>query len=130
MNTRGFRWISDRAPSVGQAQAHTAVIANATMVQPVVVAGKQIAVNAQAMLSNATKVSAVGFAGSNAIIITLPLEASAKITEPGKNVIAAPMTSSVLFSPDYAINTTAQDQVVVYILHEDPILYLREDAIK
>ena len=130
MNTRGFRWIGDRAASVGQAQTHTATIANATMVQPVVTPGKQVTVIAQAMLSNAEKVSAVGFAGANRVVITLPLEASARITEPSKVVIAAPMTSSVLFSPDYAINTTATDQVVLYVLHEDPILYLREDIIK
>jgi hypothetical protein len=130
MNTRGFRWIGDRAESVGQAQTHTATTANATMVQPVVTPGKQVTVNAQSMLSNAEKVSAVGFAGANRIVITLPLEASARITEPSKVVIAAPMTSSVLFSPDYAINTTATDQVVLYVLHEDPILYLREDIIK
>lgn len=130
MNTRGFRWIGDRADSVAQSQAHTATIANATMVQPVVIPGKQVTVVAQAMLSSAEKVSAVGFAGANRIVITLPLEASAKITEPSKVVIAAPMTSSVLFSPNYAINTTATDQVVLYVLHEDPILYLREDIIK
>lgn len=130
MNTRGFRWIGDRAASVGQAQTHTATIANATMVQPVVTPGKQVTVVAQAMLSNAEKVSAVGFAGANRVVVTLPLEASARITEPSKVVIAAPMTSSVLFSPDYAINTTATDQVVLYVLHEDPILYLREDIIK
>jgi hypothetical protein len=130
MNTRGFRWISDRTDSVQQTQAHTATIANATMVQPVVIPGKQVTVVAQAMLSNAEKVSAVGFAGANRIVITLPLEASARITEPSKVVIAAPMTSSVLFSPNYAINTTATDQVVLYVLHEDPILYLREDIIK
>jgi hypothetical protein len=100
------------------------------MVQPVVTPGKQVTVNAQSMLSNAEKVSAVGFAGANRVIITLPLEASARITEPSKVVIAAPMTSSVLFSPNYAINTTATDQVVLYVLHEDPILYLREDIIK
>jgi len=130
MNTRAFRWISDRAASVGQTQAHTAKIANATMVEPVVVPGKEITVNAQPMLSNATKVPAVGFAGADRVVITLPLEATARITEPSKVVIAAPMTSSVLFSPDYSINTTATDQVVVYVLHEDPILYLREDIIK
>jgi hypothetical protein len=130
MNTRGFKWISLRQPAVTQTQTHTAKTANATMVQPVVTPGKQVTVVAQVMLSNAEKVSAVGFAGNDRTVITLPLEATARITEPSKVVIASPMTSSVLFPSNYAISTTASDQVIVYVLHEDPILYLREDIIK
>jgi hypothetical protein len=130
MNTRGFKWISLRQPAVTQTQTHTATTANATMVQPVVTPGKQVTVVAQVMLSNAEKVSAVGFAGNDRRVVTLPLEATARITEPSKVVIASPMTSSVLFPSNYAITTTASDQVVVYVLHEDPILYLREDIIK
>jgi hypothetical protein len=40
------------------------------------------------------------------------------------------MTASAAFRDQTVIRTTAQDQVVVYVLHEDPILYLREDIIK
>jgi hypothetical protein len=130
MNTRGFRWISDRVEAVAQTQTHTAMPASATMVQPVVVGDKQNNVNVQAMLANAIKVPAVGFAGIDRNIISLPLEASARITEPVKKVSAEPMTASAAFREQSVIRTTAQDQVVVYVLHEDPILYLREDIIK
>ena len=130
MNTRGFRWISDRVEAVAQTQTHTAMPAVATMVQPVVVGNKQIEINVQSMLANATKVPAVGFAGTDRNIISLPLEASARITEPVRKVSAEPMTASAAFRDQTVIRTTAQDQVVVYVLHEDPILYLREDIIK
>lgn len=130
MNTRGFRWISDRVEAVAQTQTHTAMPASATMVQPVVVGNKQNNITVQPMLANATKIPAVGFAGTDRNIISLPLEASARITEPVKKVSAEPMTASAAFRDQSVIRTTAQDQVVVYVLHEDPILYLREDIIK
>jgi hypothetical protein len=130
MNTRGFKWISLRQPSVTQTQAHTAVTASATMVQPVIVGNKQNNITVQPMLANAIKVPAVGFAGTNRDIISLPLEASANIVQPVKKVSAEPMTASAVFREQLVIRTTAQDQVVVYVLHEDPILYLREDIIK
>jgi hypothetical protein len=130
MNTRGFRWISDRVEAVAQTQTHTAMPASATMIQPVVVGNKQNNITVQPMLANAIKVPAVGFAGTDRNIISLPLEASARITEPVKKVSAEPMTASAAFRDQSVIRTTAQDQVVVYVLHEDPILYLREDIIK
>lgn len=130
MNTRGFRWISDRVEAVAQNQAHTAMPASATMVQPVVVGQKSNNITVQPMLANAIKIAAVGFAGVDRNIISLPLEASARITEPVRKVPAEPMTVSAAFREQVVIRTTAQDQVVVYVLHEDPILYLREDIIK
>lgn len=130
MNTRGFRWISDRVEEVGQTQAHTAMPASATMIEPVVVGEKSNNITVQPMLANAIKVAAVGFAGVDRNIISLPLEASARITEPVKRIPADPMTVSAAFREQVVIRTTAQDQVVVYVLHEDPILYLREDIIK
>ena len=130
MNTRGFRWISDRVEAVAQTQTHTAMPASATMVQPVVVGNKQNNITVQPMLANATKIPAVGFAGTDRNIISLPLEASATIVQPVKKVSAEPMTASAAFRDQSVIRTTAQDQVVVYVLHEDPILYLREDIIK
>jgi hypothetical protein len=130
MTTRGFRWISDRVETVAQTQTHTAMPASATMVQPVVVGDKQNNITVQPMLANAIKVPAVGFAGTDRNIISLPLEASANIVQPVKKVSAEPMTASAAFRDQSVIRTTAQDQVVVYVLHEDPILYLREDIIK
>lgn len=130
MTTRGFRWISDRVEAVGQTQTHTAMPASATIVQPIVVANRENNITVQPMLANAIKVAAVGFAGTDRNIISLPLEASATIVQPIKKVSAEPMTASAEIREQVVIRTTAQDQVVVYVLHEDPILYLREDIIK
>jgi hypothetical protein len=40
------------------------------------------------------------------------------------------MTATANFREQSVIRTTATDQIIVYVLHEDPILYLREDIIK
>lgn len=130
MNTRGLRWLSSRVATIGQDQTHTAMPASATMIQPIVIGEKQVTVNAQAMLATATKMPAVGYEGNDRNIVSLPLEASARAVEPVKRVSAEPMTASAAFREQLVIRTTAQDQVVVYVLHEDPILYLREDIIK
>ena len=130
MNTRGFKWISLRQPAVTQTQTHTAITASATMVQPVIMVQKESSITVQPMLANAIKIPAVGFAGTDRNMISLPLEASATAVQPVKKVSAEPMTVSAAFREQVVIRTTAQDQVVVYVLHEDPILYLREDIIK
>jgi len=130
MNTRGFRWLSNRIEDVNQTQAHTAMPASAAMVQPTVIAVKDASVNAATMIANAVHVDAVGFAGANRNILSLPMTATALITQPVRIVSAAPMTATADTRQNIVIRTTAQDQVVVYVLHEDPILYLREDIIK
>lgn len=129
MNTRGLRWLSDRVAGVEQNQAHVAMPASATMVQPVIIGEKQVTINAQAMLASATKIPAVGYAGNDRNIVSLPLQATATMTGITKLVSAAPMTAAAVHR-DSELRTTATDQIIVYVLHEDPILYLREDIIK
>ena len=130
MNTRGLRWLSSRVAAVGQNQAHTAMPASAAMVQPTIIAVRDVSENAPAMIANAIHLDPVGFAGANRNILSLPMAATALITQPVRIVSAAPMTATANTRQDIVIRTTAQDQVVVYVLHEDPILYLREDIIK
>jgi hypothetical protein len=130
MNTRGFLWISSRIGVIGQVERPLAAVGSATMVTPTVVGNKERNVNAQAMLANATKVPAVGYAGNDRNNVVLPLQASATMTMPVKLVSAVPMTATAAFREQSVIRTTAVDQVILYVLHEDPILYLREDIIK
>ena len=129
MNTRGLRWLSDRVAAVEQNQAHVAITASATMVQPTILAEKEVVINTQAMLANAVKIPALGYAGNDRNVLSLPLQASATLMMVAKIVSAAPMTAAAVHR-DSIIRTTATDQVIVYVLHEDPILYLREDIIK
>jgi hypothetical protein len=129
MNTRGLRWLSDRVAAVEQNQAHTAMPASGTMIQPTIIAEKEVVINTQAMLAIATKIPALGYAGNDVKVISLPFQASAIMTAIAKLVSAAPMTAAAVHR-DSIIRTTASDQVIVYVLHEDPILYLREDIIK
>jgi hypothetical protein len=130
MNTRGWRWLSNRVAEVDQSQAHTAMPASAQMVQPTVTAVKYVTVNAQSMVANAIKIPAVGFAGNNVNVLSLPMNATAVMTSHVKMISAAVMTATANFREQSVIRTTATDQIIVYVLHEDPILYLREDIIK
>jgi hypothetical protein len=130
MNTRGFRWLSNRIEDISQTQSHTAMPASAEMVQPTIIAVKDASINAQVMVANAVHLDAVGFEGADRNILSLPMNVTALITQPVKIVSAAPMTATADTRQNIVIRTTAQDQVVVYVLHEDPILYLREDIIK
>jgi hypothetical protein len=130
MNTKGFLWLSGRVAQVTQTQSHTAMPASAAIVQPTITAVKDVSVNAATMIANAVHVDAVGFAGANRNILSLPMTATALITQPVRIVSAAPMTANAETRQNIVTRTTAQDQVVVYVLHEDPILYLREDIIK
>jgi hypothetical protein len=130
MNTRGFRWLSDRVAEVGQTQAHTAMPATAEIVQPTVTVVKNISTNAQSMVANAIKIPAIGYAGNDVNVLSLPMNATGVMTSHVKLISAAVMTATADFREQSVIRTTATDQVIVYVLHEDPILYLREDIIK
>jgi hypothetical protein len=130
MNTRGFLWLSDRESEVGLVNRPLAIEASATMPGGTAVVQKFTTINTQAMLANATKVAAVGFAGGDSKNLAFPLTAQALITQPVRLILAAPMNAAASFREQSITRTTATDQVVVYILHEDPILYLREDIIK
>ena len=67
---------------------------------------------------------------SDIINTSLPLQAYATITNITKIVNAAPMEVSAVLRTNVEIFTTSSDEVVVYLNHVDPILYLREDIIK
>ena len=57
------------------------------------------------------------------------MTASAEITPYVTAIKPDAMTASALIK-DPAVITTSIDEVILYINHADPILYLREDVIK
>jgi hypothetical protein len=130
MLTRGFRWLSEKILDdglVNRVQAMT--IAKSEMIMPIVVADKDRSVSASAMLANATIIHAPGYALADVSNTTLPLTATAKFGDFVKNIVAEPFIASALIRQP-RIAGIEEDEIVVYINHVDPILYLREDIIK
>jgi hypothetical protein len=104
-------------------------IAKSEMIMPIVVADKDRSVSASAMLANATIIHAPGYALADVSNTTLPLTATAKFGDFVKNIVAEPFIASALIRQP-RIAGIEEDEIVVYINHVDPILYLREDIIK
>jgi hypothetical protein len=104
-------------------------IAKSEMIMPIVVADKDRSVSASAMLANATIIHAPGYALTDVSNTTLPLAATAKFGDFVKNINADVFVgNSLIVQP--RTSAIEEDEVVVYIHHVDPILYLREDIIK
>jgi hypothetical protein len=58
------------------------------------------------------------------------MTANATIVKPGSTIGVTPMTATTgMFINNRAI-VAAEDQVILYLMHVDPILYIREDVIK
>jgi hypothetical protein len=58
------------------------------------------------------------------------MQATALINNYVTRYLASPMTASATLRINNTVFTTAVDEVVVYVMHTDPILYIREDVIK
>ena len=128
--TRGFWWLSDRESYDGLVERPLAATANAVFVNPTVTAQKDRSVTATSMVSSATIVQAAGTSAAAINIAPLPMTALATINAYVTRYLATPMTASAILRTNNTIFTTAVDEVVVYVYHTDPILYLREDVIK
>jgi len=130
MLTRGFRWLSDRIFDEGLVnRVESMNIATSELVMPVITADKDRTVYAASMLANATIIHAPGYALADVSNTTLPLTATAKFGDFVKNIVAEPFTATALIRQP-RISGIEEDEIVVYIHHVDPILYLREDIIK
>ena len=127
--TRGFRWLSNRIVDEGTVVRTEAVSAIASMPNHLGIGNKDNTVNAQAMLSLATIVHAPIYSLSSVLINTLPLTATATFGQFAKNILANVLTASALVKQPRVVSIQ-EDEVVLYIHHVDPILYLREDVIK
>jgi hypothetical protein len=129
MLTRGFRWLSNKVVDEGRVIRTEAASAIASMPNHLGVGNKDKVVNAQAMLSLATIVHAPTYSLADVLVNTLPLAATATFGQFARNIRPDVLTGSGLFK-DPRILSIEEDEVVLYIHHVDPILYLREDVIK
>ena len=59
-----------------------------------------------------------------------PATATATIVKPGSTIGVTPMTANAMLRLDSKASVAAEDQVTLYLIHVDPILYIREDVIK
>jgi len=130
MLTRGFVWLANRIVDDGTVNRTNVTTASATMVMPVVVGDKDRTVYAQAALSNANLIHAQGYALTNVSNSTLPFLVEAKFGEFVKNIRPDVMAAEARFRSDILTTAVETDQVVVYVYHVDPIVYLREEVIK
>jgi hypothetical protein len=128
--TRGFWWLSNRESYDGAVQRPLAATASAIFVDPVATGQKDRSVNAPALIASATIVQSIGTSAASVNIAPLPFQATALINNYVTRYTATPMTASAVLRTNSRVFTTAVDEVVVYIYHTDPILYLREDVIK
>jgi len=70
------------------------------------------------------------YQGASRIVAAFPMEASANFGQMVKLVKPDPMLATTTLLTNTQIITTAKDEVVLYVMHEDPVLYIREDLIK
>jgi hypothetical protein len=131
INTRALWWLSERLAYETLPQRPLALEADAFMPQPVITGYKVASVNAQSALASATIVETNLRSGtisrSNA---PLPMTATAQLVPLGLNINPGVATASARLTTNFSTITSKDDDIVLYIMHEDPILYIREDAIK
>jgi hypothetical protein len=126
----GIVWLSDRTFVTGlKVPQEVSAKSEATMIHPTITVQKFKVTNAQAMLGNA-KITETGVKGPNIINTVLPFEAYGLMTTPVTVVKAGPMESAATLKTNVTIFTSSSDEVILYVNHVDPILYLREEVIK
>jgi hypothetical protein len=129
INTRGLWWLSERLAYAVLPQRPLALEADAIMPQPLVTGFKVGLVNAQAALASA-RIVETSLRSGDVVISSLPLTATAFLPERGTFIAAEPAIAQARLTTNFRTITSADDDIVLYIMHEDPILYIREDAIK
>jgi hypothetical protein len=130
INTRGLWWLSDRLEyGTDLPQRPEAFQSDAFMPMPTVVGFKPLTINAQPGLATAA-LNETNLRSPDVVISALPLTATGIFVERGRTIAADMSAASALIPSNFRIITGKADEVVVYILHYDPILYIREDVIK
>jgi hypothetical protein len=131
MLTRGFRWLSGRIVDEGKVVRVEPMISSVSeMPMPSVAGDKDRTVYAQSMLANGNITNAVGFTPTTAAIAPLPMFADVKFGDFVKNIVANVFTATANMRQDVRTVGIQEDEIVVYIMHVDPILYIREEVIK
>jgi hypothetical protein len=129
MPTRGFRWLSNREVLEGTVLRPQAFAANAEMPNATEIVDKVNDFAAQSMVATAT-LPETNFTSGVTKILVLPMEANATIVKPGSTIAAPTMVANAGMFANSRANVASEDQVVLQIIHVDPILYIREDVIK
>lgn len=128
INMLGLTWLSDRVVYETPPQRPLAIEANATMTDVTVIADKDRVVYAEAMIANASTPE-IGTV-PNRTQLSLPMYAQARITDVTKAYYPEPYTTTAFMPQNVKVTSFDTDQVVLYVMHEDAILYIREDVIK
>lgn len=129
MPTRGFRWLSNREVLEGTVIRQVSMDATAQMPNALAVPDKVTQFNAQSMVAAAT-ITETNFTSGTTKILVLPMEANATIVKPGSTIAIPVMTANAGMFANSRAKVASEDQVVLQIIHVDPILYIREDVIK
>lgn len=132
LNQAAFGWLANKEVVPGTQVRDVAGTASAIMIQPTVVGDKLVAQNAQAMLATADVKDPTNFIWTqkNNNYVSLPMLASALINPKLTLVRADAMTAAAVFKENIGALVTQVDEVILYINHVDPVLYLREDIVK
>jgi hypothetical protein len=129
INTRGLWWLSERLAYETLPQRPVSMDGSAFMPTPVVTGYKVATIGAQAMIATAT-LSETNYNSGSVLIGVLPMTATVGFVNIGNTLMASAMTASAVIGLESRTFLSEGDQVVLYIMHEDPILYIREDVIK
>jgi hypothetical protein len=129
MPTRGFRWLSNREVLEGTVIRPEAFTAIAEMPNALGIPDRETDFNAQAMVATAL-IEETQFSSGERKVNSLPMIATATIVKPGSTIGVEPMVANVGMFANSRSNVASEDQVTVYLIHVDPILYIREDVIK
>ena len=130
MLTRGFWWVSNKEEPEGTVVRVLAMTASATSGQAIAVPDKIISASAQAMVASGKITETFGYTPNSINNVSLPMQASALMNDKVFRVNAEPMRVTAAMTQLNRALTSSVDEVIVYIMHEDPILYLREEVIK
>jgi len=129
MPTRGFRWLSNREVLDGTVIRPQAFAAAAAMPNAAGVPDRVIDFSAQSMVASAL-IEETQFSSGERKVIALPMEASATIVKPGSTIGVTPMLANAGMFANNRAKVASEDQVILQVIHYDPILYIREDVIK
>lgn len=132
LNGAAFGWLANKEQIPGTQVRDIAGTANAVMIQPVVVGDKIASVNAQAAIGSATQVDPTNYVWTqkDVNVISLPMLATAIINPKLTLIRPETMTATITLPQNITTLAIDVDQVVLYINHTDPVLYLREDIVK
>jgi hypothetical protein len=122
--TRAFWWLSDRIRPTGLVYRSEAMTANSAMPNGLARPDKAISINAEAMISNANIGNVFQSTLKSVSNLSLPMIATARIVELGKNILALPMIA-VSSDLTHGVVTFGEDPIILKIHNIEPVLYIR-----